>query len=57
MAVIAPHIANGIVIMVTYGQLKNINLKSDEKVKKGDFKLLDILHHFSAGVKAVACEM
>jgi len=25
-------------------------------VKKGDFKLLDMLHHFTSGIKAVATE-
>jgi hypothetical protein len=57
MAQIAPPIANGMVILITYKLMKNLNKQSDEAVKKGNFKLLPVLHHITAGLKALGSEM
>jgi hypothetical protein len=34
--------------------LKSMMLQSNELAQKNDFSMLDILHHFTAGIKAVA---
>jgi len=31
--------------------------ESNELVKEDNFKLLDILHHFTSGIKSIACDM
>lgn len=31
--------------------------ESNAKVEEGDFKLLDILHHFTSGLKSITTEM
>ena len=57
MAVIAPHIANGIVILVTFRILRDLSKQSDSLIKSNNFKMLPVLHHFSSGLKALASEM
>ena len=57
MAVIAPHIANGMTILINFRLIKQLSAESDANVAKGNFKTLEILHHFTAGIKALACEM
>lgn len=57
MAQVAPPIANGMIILITYKLMQSLNNQSDEMVKQGKFKLLPILHHITAGVKALGSEM
>jgi hypothetical protein len=57
MALLAPHIANGIVLLINAKLIKYLSLQADESIKQGSFKILPILHHFTAGLKALAGEM
>jgi len=57
MTLLAPHIANGIVILINAKLIKYLSLQADESIKQGSFKILPILHHFTAGLKALAGEM
>ena len=34
--------------------LRNMMIESNQMAQKGDFSRLEILHHFTAGIKAVA---
>ena len=56
MATLAPHLANGIIIQLTHKDVLELNRLSDEAVKNDDFKLLDLLHHLTSGLKAWCSE-
>jgi len=36
--------------------MTELNLKSNELVKKGNFEMLDELHHFTSGIKALGTD-
>jgi acyl-CoA oxidase len=57
MATIAPHLANGMVLLIVYKFLSNLNRQSDANISNGNFKLLPMLHHVTAGLKALSSEM
>lgn len=57
MHILGPHIANAYVIYLTGRTLENLYLDSKALVEKGSFKLLDILHHFTAGMKSLSTDM
>jgi len=38
-------------------EIADLEAKSQREVENGSFKLLDILHHFSSGMKALATDM
>ena len=57
MAVIAPNIANAMIILMTSKLIKNLNKESDTNILNENFKLLPMLHHFTSGMKAIASEM
>ena len=45
MHILGPHVANAYVIYLTGRTLENLYNESAAQVEKGNFKLLDILHH------------
>lgn len=57
MHILGPHIANAYVIYLTGRTLEKLYLESAALVEKGSFKLLEILHHFSAGMKSICTDM
>ena len=57
MHILGPHVANAYVIYLTGRTLENLYNESAAQVEKGNFKLLDILHHFSAGMKSITTDM
>jgi hypothetical protein len=57
MALLAPHIANGIVILLNSKLIRQLSKQADEKIQQGDFKIMNVLHHITAGMKAIATEM
>jgi len=57
MALIAPHIANGIVIMINCKLINQLAKQANEKIKEGSFKILNLLHHITAGMKSITTEM
>ncbi len=54
MDVLAKNLCNAIAIQLTVCDLCELAAESDREIAKGSFKLLDILHHFSSGMKALA---
>jgi hypothetical protein len=57
MAILGPPICLAIVIGFTSNMLYKLNKKAQRKINENkDFVLLDVLHHFTSGVKAYATE-
>lgn len=57
MAILGPNLCTGLVLGFAGQLITKLNIKSTEKIDEfNDFKLLDVLHHFTAGVKAFATE-
>ena len=57
MSIIGPHLCTGFVIGFTALLIKQLNAKALRQInEKNDFKLLDVLHHFTSGLKAFATE-
>ncbi len=54
MEVLAKNLCNAIALQLTVCDLCELAAESDRQIAKGSFKLLDILHHFSSGMKALA---
>ena len=58
MACLAPHLVNGIMILGVSGSIYQLMLESDKEVlQKNSFKLLDILHHITSGLKSICTDM
>jgi len=58
MACIGPHLANGIVILGCSGYVYELSQASDKAVlQSNNFKLLDVLHHITSGLKSIATDM
>lgn len=49
--------ANVFVMALAGNSVQSLMLESNEECKKGNFKLLDICHHFTSGMKAVCTDM
>jgi len=45
------------VIYITGRAVEQMITESNKKVEEGDFKLLDILHHLTSGLKSISSEM
>lgn len=45
------------VIYLTGHKIEKLILESNKAVEEGNFKLLDICHHFSSGMKALCTDM
>ena len=54
MEVLGKNLSNAIALQLTICDLCQLAKESDQLIAKGSFKLLDILHHFSSGMKALA---
>lgn len=57
MHILGPNLANSLVIQVSGHAVEKIVHEAHIEIEKGSFKLLDICHHFTAGMKAIATEM
>ena len=57
MHVLGPCLANSFLMYLSGKILEGMLTESNAEVAKGSFKLLDICHHFSAGLKAVCTDM
>ena len=57
MHILGPHVANAYVIYLTGRTLENLYNESVYLVEKGNFKLLEILHHFTSGMKSISTDM
>ena len=57
MDTVSKHLCRAIALHLTVGDVGALELQSQEEVANGSFKLLDILHHFSSGMKALGTEI
>jgi hypothetical protein len=57
MHILGPHAANSIVMQMAARKVEQLLYLSNVEVEKGNFKLLDILHHYTSGMKAVHTEL
>ena len=58
MDILANNISKGLILQLTGRQItEKIVKESNRLVMQDDFKLLDVLHHFTSGLKALAAEM
>ena len=57
MDTIMSNLCKAIVFSLVVADLAEVEGKSQREVANGSFKLLDILHHFSSGMKALMTEM
>lgn len=56
MDTLAKHLAIGTVLQFVVTDLAEVEQQSSKEIENGSFKLLDILHHFSSGMKAIATD-
>ena len=57
MAILGPHVATALVIGFSGHMLQELNEKALKAIdEKNNFKLLDLLHHYSSGIKAFSTE-
>ena len=57
MDVVGSNLCKGLVLQLVVNDIAQIEGQSQREVENGSFKMLDILHHFSSGMKALATEM
>ena len=56
MEVLGRNVATSTVLSMVGNEVKAMYFESLRRVENGDFKLLDILHHLSSGIKAFSTE-
>ena len=57
MDILASNISKGFVLKMTARQItEKVVAESNRLIMEDDFKLLDVLHHFTSGLKALAAE-
>lgn len=57
MDTLCSNLSRSIVLQFVAGDVGKLELQSQKEVENGSFKLLDILHHFSSGMKALGTEI
>ena len=57
MQILGPNIANALIIGMSGRVVEQILADAHTEMEQGKFKLLDICHHFTAGMKAIATDM
>ena len=58
MDILAPNIAAGLCLHMAAREInENIVAESNKRIIEDDYKLLDVLHHFTSGLKALGGEM
>ena len=58
MDIMASNLANGVCLLMTAREITEVLVKKSNKaILEDDFKLLDVLHHFTSGLKALAAEL
>jgi len=57
MDTLGKNLSMAIVMQLVVGDLATMEAQSSKEVENGSFKLLDILHHFSSGTKALFTEL
>ena len=57
MHILGPHLANAYLIQICGRAIEDLINLSNTEVEKGNFKLLDISHHYTSGMKAMFTDM
>ena len=57
MDTISYNFCRSLVLQMTCEDICALELESQKEIKNGTFKSLDILHHFSSGMKALGTEL
>lgn len=57
MDTLSYNFCRAVVLQFVVGDVGKLELQSQREVENGSFKLLDILHHFSSGMKALGTEI
>jgi acyl-CoA oxidase len=57
MKILGPHLSNSMAIQMSGHIVENLLGEAHTQIEEGNFKLLDICHHFTSGMKAIATEM
>lgn len=57
MDILSTHLVNAYILYMIMIDLVALESQSQKEIANGEFKLLEILHHFSSGIKAIATEM
>ena len=57
MDTVTSNLCRAMVFGMVISDLATLEGKSQREVANGSFKLLDILHHFSSGMKALVTEL
>lgn len=56
MDICASNLSKAITLQLAMALLADIEIKSQLEIKQGKFNLLDILHHFTSGMKAMVTD-
>lgn len=56
MAILGPQLANAYTFSIVARNLRELNIEAVKEMQNGKFKLMDILHHFTSGLKAICTE-
>jgi acyl-CoA oxidase len=57
MMILGTNLANSHIVFIAGRACEDLLRLSDKEVEKSNFKLLDICHHFTSGLKAIATDM
>ena len=57
MDTLSYNLCRAMVLEMTVIDVGALELQSQREIENGSFKLLDILHHFSSGMKALGTEI
>jgi len=57
MDICASNLSKAITLQLAMSFLSDIEKKSQLEIKQGKFDLLDILHHFTSGMKALVSDL
>lgn len=57
MDTLGQHLSRAIVIELAVKDIYTLDIQSQAEIKKGSFELLEILHHVSAGFKALITDL
>ena len=55
--ILGTNLANSLIMAISAKAVEALMSESNKQVEVGNFKLLDICHHYTSGMKAVATEM
>jgi acyl-CoA oxidase len=57
MAVLGPRLSQAFVIRVIGRCIEDLLIENNKQVAQDNFKLLDVMHHLTAGIKSIATDI